>query len=57
MLENGLEKCTCKKSSCERFGNCAACIEHHKNHKRYPPYCKREGRNQKNRSKEEKSAK
>lgn len=43
MLENGLEKCNCKKTKCERFGNCEACIEHHKTHKRYPlPYCTRQ---------------
>lgn len=42
MLENGLEKCNCKRVKCERFGNCEACIEHHKTHKRYKlPYCTR----------------
>ncbi len=41
MLENGLEKCTCKRTKCERHGKCAECIAHHKN-SRYPPQCKRE---------------
>jgi hypothetical protein len=30
MLENGLEKCTCKKKDCERYGKCDLCIEFHK---------------------------
>lgn len=42
LLENGLEICSCKRKKCERFGDCTACISHHKTHKRYPlPYCKR----------------
>lgn len=36
--------CSCKKKDCERHGNCAACIAHHKAHKRYAPYCMRESR-------------
>lgn len=40
MLENGSDKCTCRKKSCERHGKCAECIEHHKTSK-YEPYCKR----------------
>jgi hypothetical protein len=45
MLENGSEKCSCVRKKCERFGDCAACIEHHKTHKRYKlPYCKRKAR-------------
>lgn len=45
MLENGQEKCSCVRKKCERFGNCAACIEHHKTHKRYPlPYCMRKNK-------------
>lgn len=41
MLENGLEKCNCKKVNCLRHGNCSQCIEVHKT-KKYEPYCKRE---------------
>ncbi|MDP4177168.1 MAG: hypothetical protein Q8900_02355 [Bacillota bacterium] len=40
MLENGLEKCSCKKKKCERHGKCTECIEFHKTNK-YEPYCKR----------------
>lgn len=40
MLENRLEKCTCKKKNCERHGNCAECIEFHKTNK-HEPYCMR----------------
>ncbi len=48
MLENGQEKCTCVRKKCERFGNCAACIAHHKTHKRYAlPYCMRKSRSDK----------
>lgn len=40
ILCNGQEKCSCKRKQCERFGDCEACIEHHKTHKRYPlAYC------------------
>lgn len=41
MLENGLNKCTCKKNKCMRHGKCNECIEYHKNNKHYVPYCKR----------------
>lgn len=41
MLENGLEVCNCKKKNCARHGKCAECLEHHKNNKKHPPYCKR----------------
>lgn len=45
MLENGSDRCTCKRKSCVRFGNCEECIKHHAIHKRYPlPYCKRKGK-------------
>lgn len=48
MLVNGLEKCSCVRVKCERFGNCEACIEHHKTHKRYPlPYCLRKAQEKK----------
>lgn len=40
MLENGLEKCTCKRTKCKRFAKCDECIAHHKD-KKNPPYCKR----------------
>lgn len=42
MLENGLEKCSCKRKNCERFGKCGECIAYHETHGRYKlPYCKR----------------
>ncbi|WP_312644754.1 hypothetical protein [Hydrogenoanaerobacterium sp.] len=44
MLENGKEACNCKIKSCPRFGKCAECLEHHRLHKKHPPYCKRAGR-------------
>ncbi len=40
-LENGMEVCSCPKKDCERHGKCVECLEHHLNHKRHPPYCKR----------------
>jgi len=42
MLENGLEKCTCPKEKCARYGNCMECIEHHK---KSLPRCKRASEN------------
>jgi hypothetical protein len=44
MLENGQEKCNCKKKNCERHGKCDECMAYHLANKRYPPYCKRKGR-------------
>jgi hypothetical protein len=43
MLENGLEKCSCKRKKCERHGNCKECMaQHNSENKKYPlPYCKR----------------
>ena len=42
LLVNGLEKCSCVRVRCERYGKCEECINHHKTHKRYPlPYCTR----------------
>lgn len=41
MLENGSDKCNCKKSSCPRHGDCKACIEHHTINTKYLPYCRR----------------
>ena len=42
VLANGLEKCSCVRVRCERYGKCEECINHHKTHKRYPlPYCQR----------------
>lgn len=42
MVENGSDKCSCKRTKCERFGKCNECIDHHRQYKRYPlPYCKR----------------
>ncbi len=41
MLENGKERCSCVKKSCERHGNCEACLAFHRqNPKRPLPYCK-----------------
>lgn len=46
MLENGSDICNCKKTNCVRHSNCAECIEHHKESKRFPiPYCKWPKRN------------
>lgn len=41
MLENGLDKCTCPKTKCIRYGKCKECIEKHKA-KNNLPRCKRE---------------
>ena len=41
MLENGSDKCNCKRKQCVRHGKYSECIEHHKSYKRFPlPYCK-----------------
>lgn len=32
--------CTCKRTKCERYGNCDACREHHKNKKSFA-FCDR----------------
>jgi hypothetical protein len=50
MLENGLETCTCKRNKCERFGDCAACIEHHTHKRNKLPYCKRMEEKQRSKS-------
>ncbi len=44
MLENGLERCSCPRKRCERYGDCAQCIDYHTTKsKTYPqPHCKRE---------------
>jgi hypothetical protein len=36
-----LKICICKKKECERFGKCEECIAHHTANKKYPPYCMR----------------
>lgn len=42
MLKNGTDQCNCKKTKCERHGNCKECMDYHKSSKRYlVPYCKR----------------
>ncbi|MBS5843214.1 MAG: hypothetical protein KIC77_07005 [Clostridiales bacterium] len=34
-------KCICKKKTCERHGNCVACVAYHRQNKKRPlPYCK-----------------
>lgn len=43
-LENGTDTCNCPKINCERHGKCAECLAYHENHKKYPPYCKRQSR-------------
>lgn len=35
--------CPCKRTKCERYGNCDACREHHKNLKS-SPWCDRQKR-------------
>lgn len=53
ILVNGREKCNCKRTHCERFGNCAECIKHHKTHRRYPqPYCIRKAEREERRKRE-----
>lgn len=50
ILVNGLEQCSCKRTKCDRYGNCEACIAHHKTHKRYPqPYCIRKAKTSRDR--------
>ncbi len=41
VLENGSDKCICRKISCPRHGDCKACIEHHTISTKYLPYCRR----------------
>ena len=41
VLENGSDKCICRKISCPRHGDCKACIEHHTINTKYLPYCRR----------------
>lgn len=40
--------CPCKRTHCERHGNCAACREYHKT-KKYPAVCERQGKEEKSR--------
>lgn len=48
MLKEGIEKCPCVRKRCERYGDCERCIEHHKDHKKYPgPYCERKAKKEK----------
>lgn len=48
-MENKQETCPCKRVSCPRYGNCAACREYHYTSKRKPlTYCdKREKKQRK----------
>ncbi len=40
MLANGKETCSCRWKNCPRYGQCADCIAHHRQHKKYPlPSC------------------
>lgn len=41
ILVNHLKICPCKKEDCKRFGKCEECIDYHKMHKKYAPYCMR----------------
>lgn len=40
-------RCPCKKKTCPRYGKCGECLLYHRQHKRFPPYCKRRGRSPK----------
>ena len=42
------EDCPCRRVKCKRFGDCDACIAHHRE-KRLPPACKREEKPKKSR--------
>ncbi len=42
LLENGTERCNCVRKTCERHGNCKACLLHHQKQNGIPPYCKRQ---------------
>ena len=39
--------CPCKRTRCERHGDCVACREHHKQDKKSPVYCRRPTREEK----------
>lgn len=43
-------QCSCKRSTCARFGDCKACRAHHAK-KSAPPYCERPVRRRKTRGK------
>lgn len=41
--------CICVHVKCERHGKCEECITHHKEKKKYVPYCMRKNRKNKER--------
>lgn len=47
-IEIAQSNCTCKRTKCERHGNCEECIAHHKEKEtKYLPYCMREKKKKK----------
>lgn len=40
-LRYAVRRCSCKRTTCPRHGDCAACREHHALHKKKPPVCER----------------
>lgn len=55
MFENGLDKCTCTRLKCKRYGNCQACIEFHIK-KGIPPMCKQDKKVSSKKTKENNNA-
>jgi hypothetical protein len=49
-MEREQRPCPCKRLKCERHGDCAACRQYHREHKKYPPYCERAGKNREKRA-------
>ena len=41
-MQEARSDCPCKKLTCPRHGDCAACRLHHASHKKNPPTCERE---------------
>ena len=40
-MQEARRDCPCKKLKCPRHGDCASCRQHHSTHRKYPPYCER----------------
>ena len=52
-MQEARHDCPCKKLTCPRHGDCAACRLHHASHKKYPPICEREKKGKKTREEAE----
>ncbi|MBS5536884.1 MAG: hypothetical protein ACLRWN_12210 [Eisenbergiella sp.] len=46
-MDKSTPVCPCRKHSCVRHGDCAACRQHHKENSRYQPACDRKKRGKK----------